>query len=189
MPSSVARWTMNVLAAGCIAGGAASTLQAQAPGRAPAHESPRPLARLSASMQALQDSVASFARRQMGVPYRFGASSPDRGFDCSGLVKYVMAHFGVRLPRTSREQALVGERIERDVAALRPGDLLTFGYGRRISHVGIYIGRGRFVHAPTRGERVREESLDRVKASWWRGARRIIALGDTLASTDPVPAN
>lgn len=139
---------------------------------------PRPFARLSKSAHAIRDSLVALTRMQLGVPYRRGASSPDDGFDCSGLARYVMARFGARLPRTSHEQALVGKKIERDIAALKPGDLLTFGRGRRISHVAIYIGNGRYIHAPVPGDTVREESLSNTRSTWWKGARRVIALDD-----------
>lgn len=137
---------------------------------------PKPFSRLSASAHALRDSLVALTRLQLGVPYRLGESSPEIGFDCSGLAKYVMAQFGTRLPRTSHEQALVGKKIERNIAALKPGDLLTFGHGRRVSHVAIYIGNGRYVHAPVPGSTVREESLANTKQSWWKGARRVITL-------------
>ncbi len=140
---------------------------------------PRPFRRLSNSIHELRDSIVALSRAQLGVPYKRGAASPTRGFDCSGLVKYVMAQFGAELPRTSREQALVGKRIERDIASLKPGDLLTFGHGTRISHIGIYIGDGRYVHAPTPGSRVRVESLANTRASWWKGARRVFAFEDS----------
>lgn len=142
---------------------------------------PKPFARLSASVHSLRDSIVALTRSQLGVKYRRGASSPDNGFDCSGLVKYVLAHFGAELPRTSNEQALVGQRIERNVAALRPGDLLTFGHGKRVSHIGIYIGEGKFVHAPHAGTRVRVESLANTKGSWWKGARRLFSSDDSTA--------
>ncbi len=140
---------------------------------------PKPFQRLSNSIHELRDSIVALSRAQLGVRYKSGAASPSNGFDCSGLVKYVMAQFGAELPRTSREQALVGKKIARDIASLKPGDLLTFGRGRRISHIGIYIGDGRFVHAPTPGSRVRVESLANTKASWWKGARRVFAFDDS----------
>jgi cell wall-associated NlpC family hydrolase len=139
---------------------------------------PRPFASLSASIHEIRDSIVALSRAQLGVKYKRGADSPSVGFDCSGLVKYVMAHVGADLPRTSREQALVGKKIERDIASLKPGDLLTFGHGKRISHIGIYIGDGRYVHAPTPGSRVRVETLANTKASWWKGARRVFAIDD-----------
>src|SRR5665213_1973609 len=100
----------------------------------------KPFARLSQSIHELQDSIVSLSQAQLGVKYKRGAESPKKGFDCSGLVQYVMAAFGADLPRTAREQAMVGEKIDREIASLKPGDLLTFGRGKRISHIGIYIG-------------------------------------------------
>jgi cell wall-associated NlpC family hydrolase len=144
-----------------------------------------PLARLSASALSLRDSLVEFTKRQIGTPYRRGASSPESGFDCSGLAKYVMEHFNIELPRTSRQQAKVGQALARDVRVLRPGDLLTFGKGKRISHIGIYIGDGKYVHAPAPGARVREGSLLSGGVSkWWKGARRMVALTDSMSGTD-----
>ncbi len=142
----------------------------------------KPFSRLSESAHSLRDSLVAFTKRQLGVPYQRGEATPEDGFDCSGLAKYVMAEFGARLPRTSGEQALVGKKIERDIAFLKPGDLLTFGHGKRISHVAIYIGGGRYVHAPVPGGTVREESLAHTKSSWWKGARRVIALDEALGA-------
>ena len=102
-------------------------------------------------------------------------NTPDSGFDCSGLVHYVYENvLDLRLPRTSRELARVqGPRIpERQLAS---GDLVFFGDGRDVSHVGIYVGEGRFVHAPSTGGTVR---LDRLDGAYWRdhysGARRVL---------------
>lgn len=139
---------------------------------------PRPFERLSQSIHELRDSIVALSRAQLGVKYKRGAESPKKGFDCSGLVQYVMAAFGAELPRTARAQALVGEKIQRDIAALKPGDLLTFGHGKRVSHIGIYIGDGRYVHAPTPGEKVKVETLAHTKSSWWKGARRVFAFDD-----------
>ena len=146
---------------------------------------PRPFERLSQSVHELRDSIVAFSQAQLGVKYKRGAESPTKGFDCSGLVQYVMAAFGAELPRTARKQATVGKKIERDIASLKPGDLLTFGHGKRISHIGIYIGDGRYVHAPTPGKRVRIESLANTKSSWWKGARRVFAFDDS-ANPDSV---
>lgn len=139
---------------------------------------PRPFERLSQSIHALRDSIVSLSQAQLGIEYKRGAESPKKGFDCSGLVQYVMAAFGAELPRTAREQATIGQKVERDIASLKPGDLLTFGHGKRISHIGIYIGDGRYVHAPTPGSRVKIETLAHTKASWWKGARRVFAFDD-----------
>lgn len=132
---------------------------------------------------ALFDSVVTIARRQVGVEYRFGGERPDGGFDCSGLVRYVMQAAKIRLPRNSAEQARSGEAIPRDVSRLRVGDLLTFGNGGRVSHVGIYVGSGRFVHASSVSGRVVESLVQRP--AWrgikpWLGVRRL-ALEESAA--------
>ncbi|MDQ3038221.1 MAG: C40 family peptidase [Pseudomonadota bacterium] len=111
----------------------------------------------------------------VGTPYRYGGNTPEGGFDCSGLVTYVYRDMlDLRLPRTSRELAQAqGPRIA--MAQLAGGDLVFFGEGDEVSHVGIYVGEGRFVHAPNAGGTVR---LDHLDASWWRdhysGARRLL---------------
>lgn len=139
---------------------------------------PRPFERLSQSMHELRDSIVSLSEAQLGIKYKRGAETPSKGFDCSGLVQYVMAAFGAELPRTAREQAKSGSPVKRDIASLKPGDLLTFGHGKRISHIGIYIGDGKYVHAPTPGKRVKVESLAHTKSSFWKGARRLFAFND-----------
>ena len=111
----------------------------------------------------------------VGTPYRYGGNTPEGGFDCSGLVNYVFRDMlDLRLPRTSRELAATqGPRISPD--HLASGDLVFFGSGGQVSHVGIYVGEGRFVHAPNSGGTVR---LDRLDGAWWRdhytGARRLL---------------
>ena len=111
----------------------------------------------------------------VGTPYRYGGNTPDGGFDCSGLVNYVYRDMlDVRLPRTSRDLAAVqGSRIPPD--HLAAADLVFFGSGGTVSHVGIYVGEGRFVHAPSTGGTVR---LDHLDGPYWRnhytGARRIL---------------
>lgn len=96
----------------------------------------------------------------MGSPYRYGGTDPISGFDCSGLVNYVFLQAtGARLPRTSSHQAGAARRVSR--RDLRAGDLVFFNtLGRPNSHVGIYIGDGRFINAPSSGGRVRIDTLD-----------------------------
>ena len=111
----------------------------------------------------------------VGTPYRYGGNTPEGGFDCSGLVGYVYRDMlDIRLPRTTRAlAAMQGPRIA--AARLTGGDLVFFGSNGAVSHVGIYVGDGRFVHAPTSGGTVR---LDRLDGHWWRdhysGARRVL---------------
>jgi cell wall-associated NlpC family hydrolase len=121
--------------------------------------------------------VALQALAHLGTPYRAGGLSPRTGFDCSGLVAYVYREgAGLVLPRNTLDLSLLGEPIER--AALRPGDLVFYNTQRReYSHVGIYLGEDRFIHAPSSNGEVRVENL---RADYWKrrysGARRVIAL-------------
>ncbi|GHE28459.1 hypothetical protein GCM10007167_07480 [Vulcaniibacterium thermophilum] len=110
----------------------------------------------------------------LGTPYRWGGNSPDSGFDCSGLVRYVFrSALGIELPRVSREMANTGTPIT-DRAALAAGDLVFFGRKGKVDHVGIYLGDGRFVHAPRTGRDVTVSSLE---TGYWAGkflsARRV----------------
>lgn len=145
-----------------------------------------PLAALGASAAALRDSLVALARAQVGRRYRLGGDSPARGFDCSGLIQYISRALSIRLPRTAAQQARAGAAVPRDTTRLLPGDLVTFGRGR-ISHIGIYVGSNRFVHASSGAGRVIESPLVRplypgVKP--WRGARRLVG-SDTLSAGAP----
>ncbi len=102
--------------------------------------------------------VLEIAHRYLGRPYRYGGSS-SRGFDCSGFALHVYRSVGVRLPHSASAQARLGKPVPR--SQLQPGDLVFFRTrGRRISHVGIYIGNGRFIHASSARGRVRIDSLN-----------------------------
>ena len=111
----------------------------------------------------------------VGTPYRYGGNTPDAGFDCSGLIGYVFREAAaLRLPRTTGElKALRGSDIAR--RALRSGDLVFFGSRGRVNHAGIYVGEGRFVHAPSSGGTVRLDALD---GHYWRdhflGGKRLL---------------
>ena len=108
------------------------------------------------------------------TPYRYGGNNADSGFDCSGYVRHVYAKtLAIRLPRTSNQISRVGIALDRD--QLRPGDLVFYNTQHRPnSHVGLYIGDGKFVHAPKSGERIR---VERMSLDYWKtrynGARRI----------------
>lgn len=139
---------------------------------APDEQSPSFLDRYATNAQELVVRALSF----VGVNYRRGGESPETGFDCSGLVRHVFREsLGLILPRTSRDISRVGETIHRE--ALQPGDLVFFNTLRRgFSHVGIYLGEHRFVHAPASGGEVRVEDM---RQNYWtkrfNGARRIAA--------------
>lgn len=110
----------------------------------------------------------------VGTPYRFGGNTPEAGFDCSGLVGYVFDDMlARRLPRNSGELARLGAAV--GAMQLATGDLVVFGEGARVTHVGIYVGEGRFVHAPSSGGTVR---LDHLDGPYWRdhfqGGRRVL---------------
>jgi cell wall-associated NlpC family hydrolase len=112
--------------------------------------------------------VVSYARHFLGIPYRYGGSSPGSGFDCSGLVRFVYRHFGIALPHSSWADLSHGRRVSR--RSLRAGDLVFF-YGA--GHVGIYVGHGRFIDAPHTGARVRISTMGAY--SGYYAARRLRA--------------
>ena len=136
-------------------------------------------------IEARRDSVVALARQQIGRRYVFGGTSPTRGFDCSGFTQYLARAFGVNLPRTAAQQARIGEEIPRDRSQLRPGDLLTFGRGSRVTHIGVYVGNGRYVHASSGRGQITESSLDRPQSSLvraWLGVRRVFGAETDSAS-------
>lgn len=117
----------------------------------------------------------------MGIAYRFGGNSPVNGFDCSGFVRYVFQRsIGVNLPRTAAEQARMGREISR--SDLRPGDIVFFNTrGFSYSHNGLYIGNGKFVHAPRTGKNI---EIGNMSNSYWSGrfnGGRRITRGSVLA--------
>jgi len=168
----------------------ATPAAAQSAARRQRTEPRRPFTAWSESVHSFRDSLVSVARAQVGTRYVLGGTTPS-GFDCSGLVRYVMAALKVELPRTAAQQAQTGLEIDRDKSNLRPGDLLTFGKKGRsgVSHIGIYVGNGRYIHASSVAGRVIESDLSRtgsplIKA--WRGVRRMVIgiESDSLANGD-----
>ena len=119
--------------------------------------------------------VSAVALGLIGVDYKFGGNTPETGLDCSGLVRYVFQQVtGVVLPRTAKEMSRVGDTVA--LHELKPGDLVFFNTRHfAFSHVGIYLGNNRFVHAPSRGREVEIATIDR---SFWQkrfsGARRLV---------------
>ena len=107
--------------------------------------------------------IAIHALGLVGTPYRYGGNTPDSGFDCSGLIGYVYkSRAGVAPPRTVAMLGDFGQSVS--AGDLRTGDLVIFGAGRNPTHAGIYVGEGRFVHAPSTGGTVR---LDQLASNYW----------------------
>lgn len=134
----------------------------------------RPGTHSAAKQQTLKKSrhdVIRAAKRMLGKPYRYGGESPDRGFDCSGLVQYSHDKAGISVPRSSRAQLAASRPIA--LSNLKPGDLLFFRIGGKPSHVGIYLGGGEFIHAPSSGKRVSKAHLDNP---YWK--KRLIRAGN-----------
>jgi murein DD-endopeptidase len=110
------------------------------------------------------DKAAFYAGKLVGARYRYGGNTPNKGFDCSGLVQYSYRLAGRNVPRNTRYQFQNSRSIRR--SELRKGDLLFFNQeGKRFSHVGLYIGNNKFIHAPSSGKRVRVSS---IKNPYWK---------------------
>ncbi len=157
-----------------------STTTAPPPTAAPESPAPPLSSAAVANREQLLASVIATARQEMGRRYQYGGRGGEQGFDCSGLIQYAYGQHGIALPRTSAEQANQGDAQERSVAVLEPGDLLTFAtQGRGVSHVGMYLGDGRFIHSASSGG-VQESVLspDDPYGAWWYkrwvGVRRVI---------------
>jgi cell wall-associated NlpC family hydrolase len=157
---------LTLILSGLILGGCST------PTRKPAPQSTITKFREDTSVGTEGISIAAMGL--VGVPYRFGGNTPAGGFDCSGLIVYVYNNAaGIKLPRTVQEMSRAGQSIQN--AAPAPGDLVFFNTtGERYSHAGIYVGHGRFVHAPSKGGTVR---LDQMTSPYWAAryteARRI----------------
>jgi cell wall-associated NlpC family hydrolase len=144
----------------------------------PAHAQEAPPAasesRMDAFLNRAQDLVLN-AMGFMGIPYKWGGTTPDTGFDCSGFVQFVVRQAtGLILPRSSFDQVHHGVSVTKD--ELQPGDLVFFDTLRApFSHVGIYIGENRFIHSPRRGKSV---EIVEITNSYWQkrfnGARRLL---------------
>lgn len=143
-----------VLLSGC---GTPSAVRPPPPAEPVAQPWPEPVAPERAQ------AVTLHALGLVGTPYRYGGNTPESGFDCSGLIGYVFWHAAqVVAPRTVQQLSGWGQPVPRQV--LRTGDLVVFSTKGRASHAGIYVGEGRFVHAPSTGGTVR---LDRLSSQYW----------------------
>jgi peptidoglycan DL-endopeptidase CwlO len=150
---------LTALAAACAAVPAAA-----GDGRHAALEAPR-----LTPLERRREAVVGFARHYLGVRYSYGGTSPGSGFDCSGFTRFVYSHFGIVLPHSSGAQFDLGRRVSR--GGLEPGDLVFFD---GLGHVGLYIGGGRFIHAPHTGTRVEIDSLAGSYGAGYDGARRVL---------------
>lgn len=125
----------------------------------------------------------------LGVPYRRGGNSAETGFDCSGFVKALYEQtMGLVLPRRANEQATAGQQVDRK--DLQPGDLVFFNTMKRaFSHVGIYVGDGKFIHSPKPGAQVRVEDMGvRYWSTRYNGARRVVGQDVAAATPAALPA-
>lgn len=160
-----------VLLTALFALGGCGTKSVPPPGAHPSTPKVQTSSRTSAKAQA----VIRTARLLIGAPYKWGGTSPQKGFDCSGLVWFVYRQHGITLPRISWQQFGAGQSVR--YSDLRPGDLVFFKIDKsgKSLHVGILTDRGTFVHAPSSGKRVMESSLNNT---YWRehyiGARRVL---------------
>jgi len=185
---------LRLFAVGCALFVVPAVAQAQEGAReAPAYDgsaldAPKPFAAFSRSAMSLRDSLVALARAQIGTKYVHGGETPDHGFDCSGLVRYIVAALHIVVPRTAARQAFAGIGVPRDTSQMLPGDLVTFGRGKgAVSHIGIYVGNGRIVHASTKAGEVIETDLLKPKVAGikkWRGTRRVLTDDGMVAVAD-----
>jgi len=120
------------------------------------------------------NAVAATAKTQIGRPYKYGGASPKTGFDCSGLIVWSYKQHGVSVPRQAKDQARYGKAVKQ--SQLKPGDIVVFRISSRSGyHTGIYSGKGKFVHSPSSGKKIREDSM--TEDYWKRryvSARRVL---------------
>jgi cell wall-associated NlpC family hydrolase len=169
---------MSMALAGCATRGAAPRPFPGAPTPPTSRGQPSAGDRHEAS--AIASNIVATALELRGTQYRNGGSEPSQGFDCSGLVQWVFAKHGTALPRETREQYQSGRKIDDD--EVQPGDLVFFEtVSKGPSHVGIALGGGEFVHAPSSRGVVRVESYNSdYWAGRWLGARRITLLSQQV---------
>jgi cell wall-associated NlpC family hydrolase len=160
--------TRRLLSLLAVMGAVAFALVKPLPGRAAGAVRKAAPTRTTQSRSTFGVRIVAYAKRFRGIRYVYGGTSPRSGFDCSGFVRFVYAHFGITLPHSSYGDFDRGRRVSR--SSLRPGDLVFFD---GVGHVGIYVGNGRFIHAPHSGTRVRIEQLAGWYGSRFVGARRI----------------
>ncbi len=178
----------GVLAFAAAAAAASASAQESAPIKALRERGSNPKGPFAKISLIQRDSIIENAKEQLGTRYRWAGINPEKGLDCSGFVKYVFAKLGVELPHSSRELATLGGSVAKDTSEMRPGDLLVFGKGKRISHVGIYVGDGKMIHASSRSGAVVEAPVIKArppKGLQWKGVRRVIAVDTTASEGTP----
>ena len=122
----------------------------------------------------VRNKMVQIATSAVGTPYKWGGDSPQKGFDCSGLMSYVHKNaLGMKIPRTTAKQRDSSRTIP--YRQLQPGDMLFFKTGSKTNHVGVYIGNRKFVHAPSSGKRVTVASMDNA---YWH--KRFVKFGSFL---------
>ncbi|HTM79078.1 MAG TPA: C40 family peptidase [Devosia sp.] len=162
----VARWVL-LLSAIALLAACASSPQRRQPTYKTSHSAlaDLPPRAPSAASAGEANDILFRAIGLVGTPYRWGGNTPAGGFDCSGLIDYIYrTATGIKLPRTSHDMASMDARKVRKMTQLASGDLVFFDIGGAISHVGVYVGKGRFVHAPNSGGTVR---LDDIDGPYW----------------------
>ena len=177
-------WVLLASASACTVSVAGVPVNIPGPTRAPSRVPTRTPAPSGGGASASR--VLAKADDYLGVRYKWGGTSPSTGFDCSGYVQYVYAREGVRLPRTSRQQAAAGTRRATRWEAAGPGDLVMFANpGEAISHVAFYVGGGRILHSSSSGGGVRYDDLDTKRGRWYRerlvAVRRVSGNGPAIA--------
>ncbi len=175
--------TMAVTATACAVRVAGIPITRPGPERTPDRTAGR--AGSTTPPSAVAARVLTSADHYIGVPYRWGGTSPTTGFDCSGYVQYVFGHEGVPLPRTARQQAVAGSGRATRWDAAGPGDLVMFANeGEAISHVAFYVGHRRILHASSSGGGVRYDELDTRRGQWYRerlvAVRRVTGRGPAI---------
>jgi cell wall-associated NlpC family hydrolase len=183
---NLSRWWVGCSFVVAVAMTAPSSTPLTAQSESAFNRNEKPFATISRMFlgESRRDSLVQLATSQVGTKYRWGAASPGRAFDCSGLVQWLLSNFDLVVPRTSRDQARLGREIPKDPAVMLPGDLLYFADGRTVDHIGVYIGNGLYVHAANRrkGVVVSELPTGRSRDTWWRGVRRVFAHPEEIAS-------
>jgi cell wall-associated NlpC family hydrolase len=153
---------------------------------APPSSRPRPVSTRTGGARATAAGVLATADNYVGTKYVWGGASPG-GFDCSGFVQYVFRRHGLELPRTSRQQVQVGERVSTTLSALQPGDLMFFATnGVRIDHIAIYAGDDQIIHSSSSGGGVGYDNLSSKRGRWFSdhhvATRRVLDDGYSLVA-------